>query len=145
MMNAFNRRRLLAAGLAFLAIPGLATAGEPLRMSVQEAHDAAERGDILLLDIRTRAEWQETGVATSALPVSMHEDTFLAKLVQLTGGDKSRPVALICAVGGRSKTLQKALTELGFSNVIDVSEGMIGGINGPGWIKSQLPVAPYRP
>ncbi len=117
----------------------------PRRMSVGEAHKAAEAGEILLLDIRSRAEWKETGVATSAHAVSMHEGTFLAKLHALTGGDKSKPVALICAVGGRSKALQHILTGMGYAHIIDVSEGMIGGIYGPGWIKSKLPVAPYQP
>lgn len=114
-------------------------------MSVHEAHEATEAGEILLLDIRTRAEWKETGIATSAHAVSMHEDTFLAKLIHLTGGDRSKPVALICAVGGRSRALQRVLSGMGYANIIDVSEGMIGGVHGPGWIKSRLPVAPYQP
>jgi rhodanese-related sulfurtransferase len=144
MTIALSRRCLFGAGLGLMMLPTKALA-TPRRMSVREAHEAAERGDILLLDIRTRAEWKETGVATSAHPVSMHEESFLAKLNALTGGDKSKPVALICAVGGRSRALQHILTGMGYDNITDVSEGMIGGVYGPGWIKSKLPVAPYQP
>ena len=76
---------------------------QPRNISAQQAHDAAEKGDILLLDIRTREEWRETGIGESAQPVSMHERDFLDRLQSLTEGDKSKPVALICAVGGRSR------------------------------------------
>lgn len=114
-------------------------------MSVAEAHAAAGKGDVLLLDIRTRQEWRQTGVGETALAVSMHEAGFLQRLQALTGGDKSRPVALICAVGGRSRSLQRVLDRMGYSDVIDVAEGMIGGVNGKGWIKSGLPVKPYKP
>ncbi len=114
-------------------------------MTARQAHAAAARGELLLLDIRTRSEWKQTGIGASAQPVSMHEPNFLVRLQQLTHGDKSRPVALICAVGGRSKSIQNALARIGYSAVIDVSEGMIGGVHGTGWIKSGLPVRPYPP
>lgn len=109
-------------------------------MTAQEAHTAAQNGEVLLLDIRTRMEWSQTGIGSSAHAVSMHEANFLAKLDQLTGGDKSKPVALICAVGGRSRAVQSALERMGYSSIIDVAEGMVGGPNGPGWIKSGLPL-----
>lgn len=50
------------------------------------------------------------------------------------------PIALICAVGNRSAFLQGWLRKAGFENVFDVSEGMIGGRLGAGWIKSGLPL-----
>ncbi len=132
-------RRTFIAGLAVMAAAPAALA-EVQKMSVQDAHKAATDGDVLLLDIRTRGEWRQTGIGESALPVSMHESDFLAKLQSLTGGDKTRPVALICAVGGRSQALQRVLTRMGWSRIIDVSEGMMGSRAGPGWLKSGLPV-----
>ena len=137
-------RRALLVGIAASALVSPLSA-EPRKMSVSDAHAAAGRGDILLLDIRTRQEWRETGIGEAALAVSMHESDFLRRLQSLTGGDKSRPIALICAVGGRSSSLQRVLGRMGYSAVFDVSEGMVGGVNGKGWIKTGLPVKPYQP
>ena len=142
-MSIFVARRSFLAGVAAI-MATTALHAEPRRMTVAEAHAAAGKGDILLLDIRTREEWRQTGIGETALPVSMHESDFLQRLNQLTGGDKSRPVALICAVGGRSQALQKLLSQGGYSHIIDVPEGMIGGIHGKGWLKSGLPLKQYR-
>lgn len=140
-------RRQLLAGVPAAAMAGalgrtaLAT---PARMSPAEAHRKAVNGEILLLDIRSPGEWKRTGVGASARPVSMHEPGFMQKVEELTGGDKSRPVALICASGGRSSAMQERLGEAGYSNVVNVAEGMVGGRNGPGWFKAGLPVKPYE-
>ena len=96
-------------------------------------------------DIRSREEWQETGLAEPALPISMHEGGFVQKLLQAMGGDPSRRVALICATGGRTRYVQNVLASNGFSNVIDVSEGMMGSPAGPGWLKRGLPVKRWKP
>ena len=136
-------RRSFVVGMIMALTMDPALSAEALRMSVADAHKAAGRGDVLLLDIRTRKEWHETGIGQTALPVSMHERDFLQRLDQLTGGDKSKPVALICAVGGRSNGLQRILTRMGYTQIIDVAEGMVGGVNGPGWIRSGLPVKKF--
>lgn len=137
-------RRHLVIGIATLAAAPQVHANSR-KMSAADAHAAAGRGDVLLLDIRSRQEWQQTGIGETAHAVSMHEKDFLQRLQSLTAGDKSRPIALICAVGGRSKSLQHLLARRGYTHVIDVSEGMIGGVNGTGWIKSGLPTTAYKP
>lgn len=109
-------------------------------MTAPEAQKAAQAKEIVLLDIRTPQEWQETGIATTAHPVSMHQRGFLEKLDKLIGGDKSKNIALICATGARSAYIQKELQKRGYSNVISVAEGMLGGPNGKGWIPRGLPV-----
>ncbi len=109
-------------------------------IDAQAAFKKAEAGELLLLDIRSPQEWKETGTGTGAKKVSMHQPGFLAKLDALTGNDKSKPVALICATGGRSNWLQGELVKRGYTNIIDVSEGMLGSSTGPGWLKRGLPV-----
>ncbi len=98
-------------------------------------------GALVLLDIRSPDEWRETGVPASGHAITMHQPQarFLAELAAATGNSKTTPIALICAVGGRSATLQRWLTQAGYTAVSDVSEGMIGSTKGPGWIKSGLP------
>lgn len=117
----------------------------PVQISAAIAHEKASRGELLLLDIRTPAEWSRSGIGASAHPLSIEDPGFLKSLDRLTGGDKSRPIALICAVGGRSAHIQRALARFGYGAVMDVSEGMLGSRAGPGWIRSGLPVKAYRP
>ena len=38
--------------------------------------------------------------------------------------------------------LQAELKKAGFTNVINVAEGMVGGPHGQGWIKTGLPIRP---
>lgn len=99
-----------------------------------------ETGELLLVDIRSPQEWKETGTGTGANKISMHQPGFIAKLDALTGNDKSKPVAFICATGGRSNWLQGELVKRGYTNILDVSEGMLGSSSGPGWLKRGLPV-----
>lgn len=109
-------------------------------LSVQDAHDQAERGDILLIDIRRPDEWAATGIGAGAVPLDMRRPDFTDALLQATGGLTDVPVALICARGVRSRHLSEALSEAGFTRIIDVPEGMLGSGAGPGWLRSGLPV-----
>lgn len=122
-------------------------APKPLKagmISAEEAHARAAKGELVLLDIRTPEEWKETGVGAGAHALTMHQraQAFIAALDKITGGDKTKPIALICATGGRSADLKPALSRLGYSNIVDVGEGMEGSEYGPGWKKRGLPTVP---
>ena len=83
---------------------------------IQSAPDVAAQvnaGDMVLLDIRSRGEWQETGIASGAWPVSMHEPDFGLKLQQIMLLYKPEQIAIICATGGRTKYMAKTLDGLG--------------------------------
>jgi rhodanese-related sulfurtransferase len=110
------------------------------RLSVAEAHAQADDGAVLLVDIRRPDEWRRTGVPEGAVPLDMRRDDFIAALAGLTGEDRSRPVALICARGVRSARLATRLSAAGFTQVRDVPEGMLGSAAGPGWLAAGLPV-----
>ncbi|WP_164659867.1 rhodanese-like domain-containing protein [Tropicibacter sp. Alg240-R139] len=144
--NFSTRRLMLLGGMATLAAGGVYwwRATPPhyggAKLTVVQAHEAAANGDVVLVDIRTPREWLDTGVATGAYPIDMRRDDFLTILSQVAGTDKSRPIAVICARGVRSARLSRALTEAGYSNIVDVPEGMLGSAAGPGWLKSGLPV-----
>jgi len=131
----------LCLGLVLFA--GAAAAAPAL--SVQDAYAQAQKGEILLIDIRSPEEWRATGIATVARPISMHVQGFYDRLDAAVGGNHGKAVALICSAGGRSTWMQVQLLARGYSNVINVPEGMDGGPNGPGWIKSGLPTKPYSP
>lgn len=146
-----SRRRLLGYGI----LAGAAALGYTrwrLRrpdyaggsLDVQAAHAQAAAGEILLIDIRRPDEWTRTGIGQGAQPLDMRRPDFVEELDQLTDGDSTQPIALICARGVRSARLSRKLTEAGYASIIDVPEGMLGSSAGPGWLAQKLPVVPYN-
>ena len=112
-------------------------------LRVEDAHQAALSGSILLVDIRRPDEWQRTGVGEGAIALDMRRKDFTKALLAHTDGRQDAPVALICARGVRSRGLTARLTSAGFTNIIDVPEGMLGSGAGPGWLKRGLPVVAW--
>ena len=104
------------------------------------AHQLAVGGKIYLIDIRRPDEWDKTGSGAGAQRLDMRRKDFVAALEKIIGADRSAPIALICARGVRSARLNNRLTEAGFTNIIDVPEGMLGSAAGPGWLARGLPV-----
>ncbi|PTX55595.1 rhodanese-related sulfurtransferase [Litoreibacter ponti] len=152
-MTKLSRRALLTggalavAGSAFFAAGGrnlfyaaITEASAATKLTAPEAHAQAVAGDILLVDIRRPDEWDRTGTGEGAARLDMRREDFTDALKTLAGGRTDAPVALICARGVRSARLTNRLTEAGFTNIIDVPEGMLGSRAGPGWIERGLPV-----
>lgn len=137
-----TRRRLLLLLAIFPALPAstLSQAQGRNVWSAREAYTALREDRTRLLDIRSPKEWQETGVAQGAWPVSMHDMKFTTRLGVARELAASRPIALICATGNRSGLVTRALRMAGHDDLIDVSEGMLGSRAGPGWIRSGLQV-----
>jgi rhodanese-related sulfurtransferase len=139
--------RGLAAALAIgLAAVSLSGAEAVDALSAPEALAQARAGTIVLIDVRSPAEWRQTGVPAGAKTVTIHHPRgargFLRDILKAAGGDKSRPIALICARGVRSSRAKRFLDANGFTNVRDVPEGMLGRGSRPGWLARKLPTTP---
>jgi len=132
-------RMLLLAIPLFLA--AAAVRAEP-DLAAPEAYGAASAGKVRLIDIRTPQEWRQTGVAPGAGRVDFYRgpDVLLNAVLQMVGGDRNAPIALICRTGNRTAQAQKFLQAQGFTQVYNVREGMAGSTAGPGWLKRNLPV-----
>jgi rhodanese-related sulfurtransferase len=134
--------RLLRIGAALLGLLALPAAAQEI--AAPDAYAAVRAGKLTLIDIRTPPEWQQTGVAPGAVRINMLHPQgapgFLNDVLQKVGGDKTAPIALICRTGNRTSQVQKFLQAQGFTNVLNVSEGMAGSRAGPGWLARQLPV-----
>ncbi|MBT6285942.1 MAG: rhodanese-like domain-containing protein [Rhodospirillaceae bacterium] len=114
-------------------------------ISAPDARAAALAGSVIIIDVRSPREWRQTGVPSGARTVTTHNrngiKAFIAQMAKAVGGDKSKPIALICAAGARSARALKILTAAGFTKIQNVSEGMLGRPDaGPGWLKRGLPV-----
>ncbi|GAB4136599.1 MAG: hypothetical protein Tsb0016_01010 [Sphingomonadales bacterium] len=118
-------------------------------LTPQQALAVSQQDARLLIDIRTPAEWRETGIAPNAALADYNGlgrgGGFIARVNALVDGDKASPIALICARGGRSSRAARLLRAAGFEDVRDVHEGMIGNMDGPGWLARGLPTVPWRP
>lgn len=112
-------------------------------LSVAEAHAQAVSGAVILIDIRTPREWRATGIGEGAVPIDMRRDDFVEALQRVPGADRGARIALICARGVRSARMSLRLSAAGFTNIIDVPEGMQGSKAGPGWVRSNLPVGDW--
>jgi rhodanese-related sulfurtransferase len=98
---------------------------------------------IPIVDIRTPGEWKETGLLKGAIPIMFFNekggynvDAFLKELNAKV--DTSKPFALICRTGSRTKLVSAFLSkEFGY-NVTDLKGGIM-------YVKqAKLPILPYN-
>jgi len=117
-------------------------------LTPDEARMMAAQGELTIIDVRLPVEWERTGVPQGALAISLQDQNqqpraeFVADVLEALANDPARPIALICARGHRSAYARQLLLQSGFSRVHDISEGMVGGEYGPGWLARELPTEP---
>lgn len=136
-------KKLILSSIALIAMTLAAWAETPI-LSAPEAKARMDAGELILLDIRTPQEWQDTGIAKGAWPVSMHTRDFGTRLKAILAVYPPEQIALICAVGGRTGHVTRVLESNGIAGVVDVSEGMMGSKRGAGWIARGLGVVPLE-
>ncbi len=136
---------MLLAALLLLASQGIAADRTPQPVRPEIAHDLAKAGRLKIIDVRTAGEWRQTEMPLGAAGATIHpgddNGAFLTLVTQITGGDKSTPVALICARGIRSNRAARLLIENGYDNVYDIQGGMLGNGTDAGWLKQDLPTS----
>ena len=135
-------RFLLIPAFALFLTACVAESGPTL--SAPEALEQTKSGQMTLIDIRTPPEWRQTGVAEGALRIDMRDRAFVDKILDAVDGNKDAPIAIICRTGNRTTYTQKALQDMGFTNIYNVKEGMAGSGAGPGWLRRGLPVEPCK-
>ena len=96
-----------------------------------------------IVDIRTPEEWKETGIVKGAITIMFFNEKgaynvnkFLTELNAKV--DTTKPFALICRTGSRTKVISAFLAkQLGY-NVTDLQGGMV-------YVKAmRLPIVPYK-
>lgn len=91
---------------------------------------AAKQDDVVLIDVRTPGEFEQ-GHLENSVNINIASKSFKEEVEKL---DKSQPVYVYCAVGGRSAKAAKMLKEMGFEEVYDLE----GGIQN--WEKSGMKI-----
>lgn len=116
--------------------------GSPVASGAQitptESHRRQAQGT-LLIDVRHAPERAQLGAPAGAAWIDWTGDAqaFLAATKTLTGGDTTRPIALICRSGIRSGHAQAALQGAGYTDVVNVVGGFDAGPEN--WRASGLP------
>lgn len=110
---------LLLLGFGACTQPVLKTIGIKEAKTLLSAKDP----NLQIVDLRTPAEINQTGIIEGAAIIDYSSSDFEAKVKQLS---KKRPVFLYCAVGGRSAAAAQQLHQQGFKLVYDFSPGMSG-------------------
>ena len=128
---------LLTAGLGLVALAASEPTdgpGEAPGVRGLPAKDAApllDDPEVVVLDIRTPPEVAQARLRDEQLHIDMHEPDFADQVGQL---DRGTRYVMYCRSGNRSGKAQALFEQLGFEDVVDVSDGIIG------WVDAGLPI-----
>jgi rhodanese-related sulfurtransferase len=120
-------------GSALLIQPAASQAIVPAR----EAYEAARAGRILLVDIRTPAEWTDSGVALGAVKLDAASAAFEVRLAGLRLDNVGKRIVLIDRTGGLAASVQQTLAQRGWRDLRVIRGGMLGP---GGWLAEKLPL-----
>ncbi len=99
------------------------TSGNYTNVSNEEAKEMmSNHSDLQIIDVRTDGEVAQ-GIIEGAIQLDISKPNFEKELEKL---DKSKPVLVYCASGGRSKTAQNIMKDKGFENVANLTHGYRG-------------------
>lgn len=122
---------VLLALLGFVVSCGNAGEREGLKnLDALKAADLIKQESVLILDVRTPAEYREAHIKDSILIPLQELETGYTKISE----HANRPVLIYCRSGNRSVAAANILISKGFTDLYHLK----GGIND--WIKKQLPV-----
>lgn len=91
-------------------------------VSVDEFAKVIADNQVQLIDTRTEAEFNE-GHIPGAINIDVNESDFEAKVGQKI--DKTRPVALYCRGGRRSKIAAERIVALGYDDITELNTGFL--------------------
>lgn len=97
-------------------------------MNVYPDKEMLENSEMVIVDIRTEPEWQQTGIVKGSHCVTFFDlsgnynaEAFLAKMDELAGKDKE--IGLICRTGSRTAQVANFMSQQGY-NV----KNLMGGV-----------------
>ena len=104
----------------------------------------SEHKDAILIDVRTRAEWNYVGLPELEsigkkpallewleFPSAQQNPEFVSTLGNAVA-DKDTPLLFLCRSGVRSVAAAKAITAAGYSTCLNVTEGFEGPLDAQG-------------
>ena len=123
-------RTLFSLLLLLPAVLVVRAQSESYHLDVKTFKAAVDKDDALLIDVRTPEEFAK-GHIEGAANIDWINGTLLK---DVSGIDKTKPVLLYCAGGGRSGEALDAMKKAGFTDVRDLKGGIMA------WKKDDQPV-----
>lgn len=109
----------------------------------QEASQQMIDANMPIVDIRTPAEWKETGLLKGSVPIMLFDEKgnydlkdFIDKLNKAV--DTKKQFAIICRTGSRTSVLAPFLSQKLNYNVVNIKSGIVYAK------KINLPILPYK-
>jgi len=105
--------------------------------------DAMQKNKLPIVDIRTVAEWKESGIIKGAIAIEFFNENGqydIPKFLKTLNAkvDTTKPFALICHTGSRTKMVAIFLSDKLNYNVIDIQGGMDYAA------QLHAPIVPYK-
>lgn len=108
----------------------------------EEASQQLLDSKMAIVDIRTPAEWKETGLLQGSIPIMLFDEKgnydlqdFLTKLNQAV--DTKKRFAVICRTGSRTRILAAFLSQKMGYEVVNIKSGIVYAKH------LKLPILPY--
>jgi rhodanese-related sulfurtransferase len=95
--------------------------GSAVNLGVAEFQAKTQEADIVILDVRTKSEFNEGHIANS-INIDFQSDTFLNEISKL---DKSKTYAVYCRSGNRSGQAVSKMTNEEFISLYNLNGGVI--------------------
>lgn len=109
-------------GIALVMMTACSNGKGYTSVSVDEFAKVIADNQVQLIDTRTEAEFNE-GHIPGAINIDVNESDFESKVGQKI--DKTRPVALYCRGGRRSKIAAERIVALGYDDITELNTGFI--------------------
>jgi rhodanese-related sulfurtransferase len=113
------KRILLNLALAVLAATSVACAQQYKNVTAQEAKTMIDKGDVVVVDVRTPQEFN-AGHLKGAVLANVNDPSFESTISKVA---KNKSVVVYCARGGRSATASERMTALGYKSVHNMTGG----------------------
>ncbi len=91
--------------------------------SASSSAKAAREKGATIIDVRGHDEWADGHLEDSTLIPLPELAQRVGEIVKLVGGDKTKPIVIVCRSGGRAGQARSLLLQHGFTDVV----------NGGGW------------
>ncbi|MEP7321807.1 MAG: rhodanese-like domain-containing protein [Saprospiraceae bacterium] len=109
--------------MIFLLLVGIQESSAQIKMNANQFDSLLTKNkSVQLIDVRTPGE-VSSGYIKGSVNIDYSDPEFIKKMSAL---DKTKPVAVYCAAGGRSGRSASKLKELGFTQIYDLTTGMTG-------------------
>ncbi|MEO5581492.1 MAG: rhodanese-like domain-containing protein [Saprospiraceae bacterium] len=107
--------------MILLILSGIQISSAQIKMNANQFDSLLSKNKFVqLIDVRTPGE-VSSGYIKGAVNINYSDPDFIKKINAL---DKTKPVAVYCAAGGRSGMSALKLKELGFTQIYDFTTGM---------------------